>query len=91
MGQITSLFVWKVIRQVHPSLDKRPLLESVGVDPDSDVDPAVMVADADYYNLWERIVAVDPNAANLSLRVGHSMLCDDYGAFGLACSQSAQP
>ena len=84
VGQITSLFVWKVIRQVDPSLDTRALLESVGVDPDGAVDPSKMVADVDYYDFLERIAAGDPHAADLSLRVGASMRCDDYGAFGLA-------
>lgn len=84
MGQITSLFVWKIIRQVHESLDKRALLDSVNVDPDADVNPALMVSDTDYYGLLERIADVDPNAIELPLRTGASMLCDDYGAFGLA-------
>lgn len=84
MGQITSLFVHKVIRQTHESLDKRALLASVGVDPDAAVDPSVMVSDGDYYGLLERIAATDPNAIDLPLRTGDSMRCDNYGAFGLA-------
>ena len=84
MGQITSLFVHKVIRQVDDSLDKGALLSSVGVDPDGAVDPSVMVTDADYYALLETIAQSDPNANDLPLRVGASMRCDDYGAFGLA-------
>lgn len=84
MGQITSLFVRKVIQQVDHSLDKRALLKSVGVDPDSPVDPSHMVRDTDYYSLLERIARADPNATDLPLRTGASMRCDDYGAFGLA-------
>ena len=84
MGQITSLFVHKVIRQADDSLDKRALLESVGVDPDAPVDPAVMVADTDYYDFFERVARADPRGVDLPLRVGASMRSDDYGAFGLA-------
>jgi AraC-like DNA-binding protein len=84
VGQITSLFVHKVIRQVDESLDKRALLESVGVDPDSPVDPGIMVADTDYYALLEAIARSDPNAIDLPLRVGATMRCEEYGAFGLA-------
>ena len=52
MGQITSLFVHKVIAQADDSLDKRAFLEAVGVDPDMPVDPKVMVEDTDYYEFF---------------------------------------
>lgn len=84
MGKITSLFVHKVVRQVHESLDKGELLRSIGLDPNEPVDPSKMVGDTDYYDYLERIARADPNATTLPLRVGESMLCDDYGAFGLA-------
>ncbi len=84
MGQITSLFVHKVVRQADPGLDRRALLESVGVDPDAPVDPKVMVADTDYYGFFERVARADPAGISLPLRVGASMRSDDYGAFGLA-------
>jgi AraC-like DNA-binding protein len=84
VGQITSLFIHKVIRQVDGRLDRRALLESVGVDPDAPVDPKRMVEDVDYYVFLERIARADPNATDLPLRVGASMRTEDYGAFGLA-------
>jgi AraC-like DNA-binding protein len=84
VGQITSLFVHKVIRQVDDGLDKRALLQSVGIDPDGAVDPSLMVPDTNYYALLETIAHADPNATDLPLRVGATMRCDDYGAFGLA-------
>ena len=84
VGQITSLFVHKVIRQVSEGVDKRALLESVGVDPDGTVDPSIMVSDTDYYDFLESIAHSDPKATDLPLRVGATMRCDDYGAFGLA-------
>ncbi|MBT8080006.1 MAG: AraC family transcriptional regulator [Gammaproteobacteria bacterium] len=84
MGQITSLFVHKVIRQADDSLDKRALLEAIGFDPDAAVDPKIMVADSDYYDFFERVARADPSGTELPLRVGASMRCEDYGAFGLA-------
>jgi len=84
VGQITSLFIHKVIRQVDAGLDQRALLESVGIDPDSPVDPKIMVPATDYYAFLETIARSDPNAIDLPLRVGASMRCEDYGAFGLA-------
>jgi len=84
MGQVSSLFIRKVIRQVDDGLDKCALLESVGLDPDDAVDPTLMVVDTNYYALLETIARSDPNMIDLPLRVGASMRCDDYGAFGLA-------
>lgn len=84
MGQITSLFVHKVIRQVDESLDRRALLDSIGVSADGPVDPKQMVEDTDYYRFLETIARSDPAATDLPLRTGASMLCDEYGAFGLA-------
>lgn len=84
MGQITSLFVHKVIRQVSDDLDKRALLTSVGIDPDSKIDPSLMVSDENYYAFLETIAHSDPDGIDLPLRVGATMRCEDYGAFGLA-------
>ena len=84
VGQITSLFVHKVVRQVDDSVDKRALLEIVGVDPDAAVDPKVMVADGDYYTFFAEAARADPDGVSLPLRVGATMQSDEYGAFGLA-------
>ena len=84
MGQVTSLFVHKVIAQADDSLDKRAFLEAVGVDPDAPVDPKVMVAAADYYEFFADLARADPNGIELPLRVGATMQCENYGAFGLA-------
>ena len=88
MGQITLLFVRKVINEVDDSIDKDDLLRSLGIDPnnepDSWMDPSHRVPDTAYYALLERIAAVDPHAITLPLRVGAAMRCDEYGAFGLA-------
>lgn len=84
MGQITSLFAHKVIAQADDSLDKHALLELIGIDPAAPVDPKIMVADADYYDFFETVARADSSGVSLPLRVGESMRCEDYGAFGLA-------
>lgn len=84
MGQITSLFAWKVIGEIGAAVDKDTLLRSVGVDPNAPIDPKQMVSADDYYAFFERCAQADPNGATLSLRVGAAMRCDEYGAFGLA-------
>lgn len=84
MEQITSLFVHKVIAQADDSLDKRAFLRSVGVDPDVPIDPKFMVAAIDYYEFFANVVRADPNGRELPLRVGATMRCENYGAFGLA-------
>ncbi len=84
MGQVTSLFVRKVVSVVDESVDKESLLRSVGIDPEGPVDPSLMVSDTEYYDFLERVAAADANGTTLPLRVGAAMNCDDYGAFGLA-------
>lgn len=84
MGQITSLFVHKVIAQVDDSLDKRAFLEGIGIDPDAPVDPKIMVSDSDYYQLFAALAKADSKGIELPLRVGATMRCEEYGAFGLA-------
>jgi AraC-like DNA-binding protein len=84
MGEITSIFARKVIKQVDKTLDQRALLESVGIDPDSTPDPSLMIKSPDYYDLLERIVCAESKGHTLPVRVGSSMQCNDYGAFGLA-------
>ncbi|MEM1413464.1 MAG: AraC family transcriptional regulator [Myxococcota bacterium] len=83
MGQITSLFAWKFIRQTRAGVDRAGLLRSAGIDPEAPVDPKVMISDDAYYTLLERLDDED-GAMDLPLRTGGSMRCDDYGAFGLA-------
>ena len=63
---------------------RRALFRSVGIDPDAPIDPTCMILDSDYYGLCERVVQEDAHGVSLPLRIGASMRCDDYGAFGLA-------
>lgn len=89
MGQITSLFIWKLIGIVDDSIDKHAVIRAAGIDPESPVDPRCMVEDTVYYDFLERLAALDPNGTTIPLRAGASMRCDDYGVFGLAWKSAA--
>jgi AraC-like DNA-binding protein len=78
------LFVKKVLAQVDDHVDRGPLLRSVGLDPDGRIDPAYMIPAAEYYELLERLTDLVSDPTTFPLKVGASMRCDDYGAFGLA-------
>lgn len=89
MGQITSLFVHKVVNAAVTDTPanrtkRRTLFERVGLNPDAPIDPKLMVSDQEYYELCEAAARVSELGAALTLKVGASMRCDDYGAFGLA-------
>lgn len=84
MGLVTSLFVRKVARAMGDAIDAAAMLRSVGLDPAARTDVAQMIVDTAYYELLERIAAQTGGAVDLPVRVGRSMACDDYGAFGLA-------
>lgn len=84
MGQITALFVRKVVGVVEEHIDRDALLRSVGIDPDSSVDPAQMIPATEYYAFLERAAAAENDPTTLPLRAGAAMRSDDYGAFGLA-------
>jgi len=83
MGEITSLFVRKVVAAAEADADRKTLLRTVGLTMD-ETDVKTMVADTSYYALLEQIAVVLDDATGFPLRVGASMRCDDYGAFGLA-------
>ncbi|MEM8855063.1 MAG: AraC family transcriptional regulator [Pseudomonadota bacterium] len=80
---MTSLFVRKVVAAAD-GFDREALLRSVGLDPAGEADVGQMVDDTAYYGLMERIAHELDDAIDFPLRVGGSMRCDDYGAFGLA-------
>jgi hypothetical protein len=65
-------------------VDQDAVLRSVGIDPDAGVDVAQMIPDAAYYQVLETIAVRIDDASDLPIRVGRSMTCGDYGAFGLA-------
>ena len=84
VGAVTSLFVRKVVAAAGDTVDHPSLLRSVGLDPTGGTDVSQMVTDTAYYELLEAIAARLDDATGFPLRVGASMDCDDYGAFGLA-------
>lgn len=89
MGKVTALFAQKVVQAVSDGVDKEALLRSVGLARGKPVDPSDRIDAHDYYAFLERVAAADPEATSLPLRVGATMRCDDYGAFGLAWKSAA--
>jgi AraC-like DNA-binding protein len=83
MGSVTSLYVRKVIGAVGGAAGPDHL-RSVGLHPDAAADVDTRIDAEAYYDLLERIARALPDATDLPLRVGATMRCDDYGAFGLA-------
>lgn len=84
MGQITSLYVYKVIAQATPGTETRDLVEALGLDPDGPIDENRMVSSDAYYQFFADLETRDPAGIKLPLQIGASMRCDEYGAFGLA-------
>ena len=89
MGWISVVFAHKVIdlatggAGAQDALRHR-LLRSVGLDPAAPVDPEKLIDDTDFFGLLEHVSDQVEGGRDVALRVGASMRCDDYGAFGLA-------
>lgn len=83
MGQITSLFAHKMVAAAGSTIDASAVLRSAGLDPDTPVNPKVMITDNAYYTMLEDM-ASQTEVTDLPIRVGASMHCDEYGALGLA-------
>lgn len=84
MSEITSLYVHKVLEQVADGVATADLLQRLGMRPDAPIDPKKMVSSDAYYDFFAEISRRDPFGVTLPLRIGATMRCDDYGAFGLA-------
>lgn len=84
MGEITSLYVYKVISQASDGVETRDLVEGLGLAPDGPIDAARMVSSDAYYSFFADLEARDPDGLRLPLRIGAAMRSDEYGAFGLA-------
>ena len=75
MGWIPVLFAHKVIALAGP--------DAGAPAPQGPADPHRMMPDTEFFDLLERVAKLD-GGRSIPLRVGASMRCDDYGAFGLA-------
>ncbi|MEE4209893.1 MAG: AraC family transcriptional regulator ligand-binding domain-containing protein [Parvularcula sp.] len=84
MGEITSLYVHKIVDHAARGVETRDLVEGLGLDPEGPIDPSRMVPSADFYRFFAAVAERDPGGLELPLRIGASMRSDEYGAFGLA-------
>ena len=83
MGQVTTLFAWKVVGVAGDAVDARAVLASVGVDADGAWAPKHMLDEGDYYAMIE-LMAEQMDITPLPLIDGEAMRPDEYGALGLA-------
>ena len=85
MGWISVLFAHKVVRHATPDEQRQgELLASLGLTADGAETPDQMISDQAFFGLLESIAAGLPEGRAVGVRVGASMRCDEYGAFGLA-------
>jgi len=84
MSQITSLYVHKILSHVSAGVETGDLVQDLGLTPNGPVDPKLMVSADQFYDFFASLAARDPDGLTLPLRIGATMKCDEYGAFGLA-------
>ncbi len=89
VGWISVVFVHKIVSvatagEADGSAQRLRWLQSVNLDPVAHVEPEQMISDAEFFGLLERIAKESSQGRDVALRVGASMRCDDYGAFGFA-------
>lgn len=85
MGWISVTFAHKCVSFAsEDEAERSRLLLAAGVEPKASVDPAQMLPDTDFFDLLEQLARNVLRGRGLAVRVGASMTCDEYGAFGLA-------
>ena len=89
MGYISALFALRVAELATAGSPTRhaqriALCRDVGIDPVTPLDHKRMIRDTDFFGLLERVASEFEDGRSIAIRVGASMRCDDYGAFGLA-------
>ena len=89
MGYISAMFAVKFAHIAttdipSPQAERRALCRTVGIDVDQSVEPNQMIRDATFFGFLEHIAREYEDGRSVAFRVGASMRCDDYGAFGLA-------
>lgn len=88
MGYISTIFANRALElccaeQPGGSESRKRILNASGITPSSLDNPEQMIANSDFFSLLETIAGQCNSGRTIGFRVGASMLCDDYGAFGL--------
>ncbi|MBF9035987.1 helix-turn-helix domain-containing protein [Rhodobacterales bacterium HKCCE2091] len=76
MGHVSGIFLGKLGGLLPPG-------RAAALGLSGDGGPR-MIPDTAFLDLLERIAAAEPGGRSIAVRLGASMCCDDYGAFGLA-------
>ena len=93
MGYISAVFASKALDLAcsdaeAPSALRASLIGELKLDPQSLELPEKPIEDSLFFDLLEAIAESCSVGRSIGLRIGSSMRCDDYGAFGLAFKSS---
>ena len=89
MGYIAAYFARRVADVATTGLDDKQLQQAelckvAGIDPGDTTNQQSMITDAAFFALLEHVADNFDKGYTIAIRVGATMRCDDYGAFGLA-------
>ena len=92
MGYIATYFALRVADIATEATEglaakkarRAALCREAGIDPGAASDPPKTIPDTAFFGLLERVAQEDEDGHAIAVRVGATMRCDDYGAFGLA-------
>ena len=84
MGEVSALFVRKMLDQAPEAMNRADLLQIAGVPEDQLTNPDFLVPVRKYFSLIERIADDDGPRIKFHIRAASTMTCEDYGAVGLA-------
>ncbi len=89
MGYIATYFVHRTAKLASERLDGdlcgyAELCRVAGVDPSNALSAKKMITDTMFFELLEHVVDKFAMGYTIAVRVGSTMQCNDYGAFGFA-------
>ena len=89
MGYIAAYFALRVADIATEGFSTKQtqhaeLCREAGLEPDTSPNPKQMIPDTSFFGLLERVATENEDGYTIAIRVGSTMRCDDYGAFGLA-------
>ncbi len=89
MGYIATYFALRVADIATEGLEDKQtrhaeLCRVAGIDSGGKSAQKKMITDAAFFGLLEHVAREFENGYTIAVRVGSTMRCDDYGAFGLA-------
>ena len=90
MGEVSTLFVRKMLENNQVADACAQLLARAGVSEADLADPKVMVPARKYFALLEEIADLEGERVKFHINAARTMTCEDYGAVGLAWKTAPQ-